>query len=172
MGMPPLVRATRNETRSGAIPAGVWSGLLVGLGVLVSGVLYLRYPRYPRGTWLGWIPITLITAGLMFVIVPWVLSRSRARHLGSSSADTPGLSSAPMPGPGPAITLDASSMGLIEWIKNVRFSTTRIAPGYDEEEVDAFLDKLVAVLGEIRAIVRSGSGWVWWCTGARRVWSR
>ena len=45
-----------------------------------------------------------------------------------------------------AITLDAGTAGLIERIKNVRFSTTRLAPGYDEEEVDTFLDKLVAAL--------------------------
>jgi DivIVA domain-containing protein len=134
----------------------MWSGLLVGLGALVSGVLYLRYPRYPHGSWLGWIPATLTTAGLIFLIVPRVLSRSRARHLGSSSADTPGLSSAHMPGPGPATAPDASTTRLIERIKNIKFSTTRLAPGYDEEEVDAFLDKLVAVLSEDGQLDRSG----------------
>ena len=49
----------------------------------------------------------------------------------------------------------AMPAGLIERIKNVRFSTTRLAPGYDEEEVDTFLDKLVAVLSEDSELDRS-----------------
>ena len=35
---------------------------------------------------------------------------------------------------------------LIERIQNARFRTTRLASGYDEKEVDDFLDKLVATL--------------------------
>jgi DivIVA domain-containing protein len=35
---------------------------------------------------------------------------------------------------------------LIERIQNARFRTTRLGSGYDEEEVDDFLDKLVAML--------------------------
>jgi DivIVA domain-containing protein len=96
----------------------------------------------------GWIPRILAAAGLALVIVPWILSRRRASRLGPSSVDTPLLSSAHRPGPGlcPAIAPDARTAGLIEQIENVKFSTTRVAPGYDEEEVDAFLDKLVAAL--------------------------
>jgi DivIVA domain-containing protein len=146
--LPLLVRARRSEARSAAIPAGVWSGLLAALSLLVSGVLYLRYPRYLHGTWLDWIPGTLAAAGLILLIAPWIVSRRRARRLGPSSAYIPGLSSADMPGPGPAIAPDASTAGLIKRIKNVKFSTTRLAPGYEEEEVDTFLDKLVAVLTE------------------------
>jgi DivIVA domain-containing protein len=52
-----------------------------------------------------------------------------------------------VPGPGPAIAPDAGTAGLVERIKNVRFGTVRLAPGYDEEEVDVFLDTLVAALG-------------------------
>ena len=150
--LPLLVRARRSEARSVAIPARVWSGLLAGLGLFAGGVLYLRYPH---GTRLSWIPGTLAAAALTLLIVPWIVSRGRARRLGSSSADTPGLSSGHMPGPDPAIALDASTMGLIERIKNVRFSTTRLAPGYDEEEVDTFLDKLVAALNQDGQVDRS-----------------
>jgi DivIVA domain-containing protein len=35
---------------------------------------------------------------------------------------------------------------LIERIQNARFRTTRLGSGYDEEEVDTYLDKLVALL--------------------------
>jgi DivIVA domain-containing protein len=37
-------------------------------------------------------------------------------------------------------------MALIDRIKNVRFSTTRLASGYEEREVDDFLDQLVATI--------------------------
>jgi DivIVA domain-containing protein len=153
--LPTLARARRSEARSVAIPARVWSGLLAGLGLFAGGVLYLRYPHYPHGIWLNWIPRTLAAGALILLIVPWIVSRGKARRLGVSSADTPGLSSGHMPGPGPAIALDASTMGLIERIKNVRFGTTRLAPGYDEEEVDTFLDKLVTALNQDGQVDRS-----------------
>jgi DivIVA domain-containing protein len=143
--VPALVRARRGEARSGAVLADAWSALASGLGLFAGGVLYLRDPHYPHGTWVSWIPRILAAAGLALVIVPWILSR-RARRLGPSSVDTPVLSSAHRPGPGPAIAPDARTAGLIEQIENVKFSTTRLAPGYDEQEVDAFLDKLVAAL--------------------------
>ena len=44
---------------------------------------------------------------------------------------------------------------MIERIKNVRFGTTRLARGYDEEEVDTFLDKLVAALNQDGQLDRS-----------------
>jgi len=36
--------------------------------------------------------------------------------------------------------------GMIERIEKSQFSATRLKPGYDEEEVDKFLDSLVAAL--------------------------
>jgi DivIVA domain-containing protein len=145
--VPVLVRARRSQGRSGAIPAGAWSGLLVGLGFFVSGVLYLSFPGDPHGTWLNWVPGALAAAALALMIVARIVSyRSRARRLGPGSADPPVLSSAHSPRPGPAIAPDARTAGLIERIKHVRFSTTRLGRGYDEEEVDVFLDKLVAAL--------------------------
>jgi DivIVA domain-containing protein len=35
---------------------------------------------------------------------------------------------------------------LIGLVRNVRFTTTRLAPGYDEQEVDDFLDATIAAL--------------------------
>jgi len=144
--VPALVRARRSEARSGAVLAEAWSVLVTGLALFAGGVLYLRDPRSPQGAWLGWIPRILAAAGLVLVIVPWIVSRRKARRLGPSSVDAPVLGSAHRPGPGPAIAPDARTAGLIEQIENVKFGTTRLAPGYDEEEVDAFLDKLVAAL--------------------------
>jgi len=153
--LPVLVRARRSQRYPAAVPAGVWSGLMAGLGLLASGVLSLRYPRYPHGTWLGWIPGTLVGAALIVLIVPSIVARRRARRLGPSSAYAASLSSADVPGPGPAIAPDARTAGLIERIKNVKFGTVRLAPGYDEEEVDTFLDKLVAALSQDGQLNRS-----------------
>jgi DivIVA domain-containing protein len=44
--------------------------------------------------------------------------------------------------------MDARHLDLIERIKNAQFRTTRLSPGYDEEEVDNFLDRVVAILRE------------------------
>ena len=146
-GLRALMRARRNEARSGAIQVRVWSDLLLGLGLLGGGVLYLGDPHYPQHiTGLRWIPAGFAVAGLVLTVVPWIMSR-RARRLDASSAGGPGLSSASMPDPGPAIAPDAKTAGLIERIKTVTFSTTRLSSGYDEEEVDVFLDQLVAALG-------------------------
>ena len=45
-------------------------------------------------------------------------------------------------------TMDARFQDLIERIQNAKFRTTRFSPGYDEEEVDNLLDRLVAILRE------------------------
>ena len=99
--------------------------------------------------WVGWIPGMLTIAGLLLPVIPWIVSRRRAGRLDSSSAGTPGLDSEP------AIALDDRTTGLIERIKTVTFSTTRLSPGYDEEEVDVFLDKLIAALSRDGQLDRS-----------------
>jgi DivIVA domain-containing protein len=82
----------------------------------------------------------------MLWIVPWIVSRGRARGLGPGPAETPD--------PDPVIAPD-SIAGLIERIKNVKFHTVRLTPGYDEEEVDNFLDELVAILSHGGQLYRS-----------------
>ena len=42
--------------------------------------------------------------------------------------------------------MEARYLDLIEQIQNVKFRTTRFSPGYEDEEVDNFLDRLVATL--------------------------
>jgi DivIVA domain-containing protein len=148
LSLPPLIKAVRRKERLAAIPVGVWSGLLTGAGVLLNGI-YVRGARDPNAGWAVLNPGTLIIAGLLLPVVPWIVSRRKAGRLDSSSAGTPGLGSEP------AIALDAGTTGLIERIKTVTFSTTRLSPGYDEEEVDVFLDKLVAALSRDGQIDRS-----------------
>ena len=42
--------------------------------------------------------------------------------------------------------MDAGYADLIERIKNAKFRTTRLKPGYDDAEVDDLLDWIVAIL--------------------------
>jgi DivIVA domain-containing protein len=61
---------------------------------------------------------------------------------------------------GEEMVMEARYLDLIERIQNAKFRTTRFSPGYDDEEVDNFLDRLVATLrrsdlpvyGEVRNV--------------------
>ena len=44
--------------------------------------------------------------------------------------------------------MDARCRDLIERIQNAKFRAIRFSPGYDEQEVDNLLDRLVAILRE------------------------
>jgi DivIVA domain-containing protein len=142
-----VVRARQGEARSSAIPSGAWARFLIGLSGLVLGVLFLRQPPFARGIFLALTALALTGAGLMLWIEPWIVSRSRARGLGPSPAE--------IPDPDPVIAPPDSTAGLIERIKNVKFHTVRLTPGYDEEEVDNFLDELVAILSHDGQLYRS-----------------
>ena len=49
-------------------------------------------------------------------------------------------------------------------VRNKHFSTTRLRPGYDEEEVDAFLDEVKAELDRLlRRTKSSGPSWLSAC---------
>jgi DivIVA domain-containing protein len=136
--LPVLIRPGRNERWSAAQSPWVWSRLLVGLGLVVGGFLALGYPR---GTWLVLIPGVLVVTGLTLLTRTWIVSRRRARRLAPPRVKR--------------WRPDVGAAGLIERIKNVQFSTTRLVPGYDEQEVDTFLDKLVAALSEDGQLDRS-----------------
>jgi DivIVA domain-containing protein len=149
-----LVRAVRGRARSGAIPAEVWSGLYLSLVLLADGIFLLR-PAHD--TWLHWFLGAFGIGGLVSLAVSGIVSRSRAGvswwrfwHIipNPPAAGCTGLGDDSHLVPGVADTLDARTLGLIERIKHVTFSTTRLSSGYYEEEVDIFLDKIVAVLSE------------------------
>ena len=53
-------------------------------------------------------------------------------------------------------------------VRNKQFSTTRLRPGYDEEEVDAFLDEVEAELDRlIQENEELRASWPKCCAGAR-----
>jgi len=150
-----LIKARRHGTPFDEIPPSVWSGLCVGLAFLGDGVLRLRYPD---GTWLSWFLTPLLLAGLTALAAPGIAARRQAglpwwrfwtRVLPTpSAAEVTGFGAADSLAPSAAHPLDDRSLDLIERIKNAKFDTTRLSSGYDEEEVDNFLDKVIAVLSD------------------------
>jgi DivIVA domain-containing protein len=144
-----LVKGRRNGARYRAILASIWSDLFFSLTIIVNGILAL-YPAL-GSSWLEWILVPVFVTALAFLLVPGILSRRSsgvpwwrfwAGVIPSSSA------AADTTEPGPTIVLDATTSGLIERIEKARFSTTRLSGGYDEEEVDTFLDKVITVLSK------------------------
>ena len=150
-----LVRIRRSGARLRAVPDSVWTGSLLSLAWACFGVSALLGAHHD---WSGWGFLLNSIAALASVAAIGTLSgrgygvawwrlwwraapaASDVEHLVS---DLPvGLDS------GPAIVLEAASADLIERIKNATFDTTRFSTGYDEEEVDDFLDKVVATLGK------------------------
>jgi DivIVA domain-containing protein len=144
-----LVGARRSGARYRAIPASVWFHLFLSLMFFVNGLLAL-YPA-PGNSWLKWIPVSLFITALAFGTVPGIVSRRRNgvpwwRFW--ADVNPPPSAAADTTAPGPTIVPDARTSGLIERIEKARFSTTRLSGGYDEEEVDTFLDKVIAALSK------------------------
>jgi DivIVA domain-containing protein len=155
-----LVRVRRGETRFRAIPAGAWSYLGLSLLCLNCGIVMLE-PE--KRTWLVLLLLVVSSTALAFGALDGILSSRRAGvswwrfgvyvSLPPSAADVangddkqPGPDPADTLDPIPATALDARTLGLIEQIDNAKFSTTRLSAGYDEMEVDEFLDRLIAIL--------------------------
>jgi DivIVA domain-containing protein len=150
-----LRRARRSGARLRAAPDSVWTGLLLSLAWACFGVSALLRPH---DVWSGWVFLLAATAALASVAAIGTVSR---RSYGVawwrlwvraapplSHPERPGSDLAVTLDSGPTIVLDAATADLIERIKNATFGTTRFSAGYDEEEVDDFLDKVVAVLGQ------------------------
>ena len=151
-----LVAARLRGERLAAVPASVWSWLLMSLLYLDVGFIVLGHPG---PGWLRWLVLPLCAAITALLVIPGIVSRRKAglawwRFWTTVPSSTAAPSSVggwagpdiPEGGYGPVVVPDAEA--LIELIRAARFSTTRLQPGYDEEEVDKFLDKLIADLGD------------------------
>jgi DivIVA domain-containing protein len=139
-----LASVRRGWTRIHAIPVQVWSSLLLGLMILADGVSSLYGFRLAL---VIWIAVALLIAYLIVLSVPGAVSRKKA------TLPWWRFWIRVTPPPDPVGTggseLDAdTAVFLIQRIKNTRFSTTRFSPGYDEREVNTFLNNLITVLGE------------------------
>jgi DivIVA domain-containing protein len=146
-----LVAARLGGKRFTAVQSSVWFRLLLSPVLVWVGLILLGHDG-PR--WLGWPMLALCAPALALRdTIPWMVSRKKAglpwwrfwnaapsADAGSANPDSPAGNLGPVDVP------DAAA--LIERIRAATFSTTRLRPGYDEEEVDKFLDKLIADLGE------------------------
>ena len=150
-----LVTAHRSGARLRAAPDSVWTGLLLSLAWACLGVSALVRPHNVSS---GWVLTLAALAALASVAAIGTVSR-RSRGVAwwrfwvqaippPSDAERPGSDLAVALDSGPTTVLDAATADLIERIRNATFDTTRFSAGYDEEEVDVFLDKVVAVLGQ------------------------
>lgn len=149
-----LVKARR--TRS--VPAAAVSSLCLALALFLDGVIVVgsvqRSPLIVAGA------IGLSTLALLVLVVPGVISRRRTgvpwwrfwvnviplaaegfEGLGAASHPDANTNAAARSG-----QPDRAALDLIEKIDSARFGTTRLSTGYDEAQVDDFLDTLIAVL--------------------------
>lgn len=116
-----IARARRNRTAFRKLPFAVWSSLFASASLIVIGITTLS-DTY--GSPWDWILLPLWVAGLASVVITW-----RPRR---EEPDPP----------------DITTVGLAQRINESTFGTTRLLPGYDQRQVDAFLDKLIAVLND------------------------
>jgi DivIVA domain-containing protein len=141
-----LVLPRPHGERHRPVQASAWANLLLGVGWLIVGLSLLGHPVPP---WLRWLLLPAAVAALALPLAPGIASRRNAglpwwRFWAAvpSTAD----SGAREGSQETVIVPDAKT--LIERIRTATFSTVRLKPGYDEESVDKFLDRLVADLGD------------------------
>lgn len=108
--------------------------LIGACAFIVTGTLFLRLPHGLRGP-VGWIPALVFFASPLAFVVPWIVRR-RGNPPDDTSAVQPEQVTAP----------DDHAANLIARIENAKFSTKAVGLGYDERDVDKFLDGLVADL--------------------------
>jgi DivIVA domain-containing protein len=126
--------------RGHPMPVQVGHSLLLSLVLLAGGVSALHQFRWTLAVWVAG---ALAATYVITLPIPGIVSRRKA-GLPWWRFRT-GVTPPPEPvGP----VGDSTAALLIRRISNARFRTTRLTPGYDEQEVDIFLDSLVAALGE------------------------
>lgn len=151
-----LVRARLSGAGISTIPASEWSALPLALMFLTGGALLgLGYRSDGR---LFSVPAAL---GVVWLTARTTLGIRSRRRAGLSwwrfrtSVKLPATAST---APGIDLVLGAGTLDLIRRIESVVFGTTRFSAGYDEKEVDVFLDKLVADLNEGGQLDREALG--------------
>jgi DivIVA domain-containing protein len=144
LGVVSLSGPLRNLRRARST-LSMWSRLLVGAAFIVGGVA-----GFVDGGAKGvlWLLIPSYVAVLVGVLVPGILARRRHGIPWWRFWVSPARPPAPVEESADA--LDAPAGDLIRRIEEAKFATTRLRAGYDQQEVDVFLDGLIATL-------RSGS---------------
>jgi DivIVA domain-containing protein len=141
-----LVLPRPRGERHPPVRASVWAKLLLSPVWFIIGAELIGHPG---PGWLRWLLLPLAAAATAFLCAPGIMSRRKA-GLPWWRFWTDGPSSATLGSPedSPETVAVPDAETLIHRISNAQFSTTRLRPGYDEEEVDKFLDKLIADLSD------------------------
>ncbi len=123
-----------------------WSGLAQSLKPVAVGLLALVVAD-PSAEAFLWPTLALVFAFLGWDVLSSLRSGKRGRRdkvtgeagggsAASASGEQPSARKASLPG------VSASGAELAEWIDRTTFSTTRLRPGYAQEDVDVFLDRI------------------------------
>jgi DivIVA domain-containing protein len=120
-----------------------WSGFILGWVIGGEGLSQLRAGSTREDYW--WIAACACLLNFVIQTVSLIMSSRKPEQTSTASTDS---FSAHSPDPEIPSEPDREIADLIQRIKAAQFSTIRLKPGYDEEEVDTFLDKLIAVLSK------------------------
>jgi DivIVA domain-containing protein len=137
-----LVAARLRKVPLTAVPVSVWSRLLSGVGFLGLGLSVFGYA--PR-----WLLLVVFGLSAAVLVIPMV-SRTKARlpwwRFWTEAPPAAGSSAAGQPAGSQGLVVAVDAAALSERISTATFATTKFRPGYDKEEVDNFLDELIADL--------------------------
>ena len=144
----PAARLTRGRTggqplapdeRREAWQSVLSSGLLVVTSLCQLMSLLTSSEFWPRAE------IGAAIALILYTVATWYGAARAEGLLGRAQAASPDPGVPPGSPRGPELLEPepgASGQQLAEWVHRKQFSTTRLRPGYDEEEVDILLDKI------------------------------
>jgi DivIVA domain-containing protein len=127
-----LVRARQGGAPLHAVSVTTRSELLAGAASLAVGVVCLTYG----------LTIAAANAFVFALLIAWLSMVPAPRFVRHMKVQR--VQVAPAPHSAFPAGLDDATLGIIRRIKDVRFMTTGLRPGYDEKEVDTFLDRLIA----------------------------
>jgi DivIVA domain-containing protein len=147
---PRVIKLTAGRARLQMAEPGArrkaWSELAQSLTPVAFGLFFLA-TAVPSAEPFRWPAGALVFAFVGWGVVPSIRSGKRRRSDGvageagsgpaaSASGEQPSARTASLP------DVSASGAELAEWVDRTTFSTTRLRPGYAQEDVDVFLDRI------------------------------
>jgi DivIVA domain-containing protein len=160
LAAPDVIKLTTGRARPQMPDPGArreaWSDLRRSLPVVAGGLSMLLGIPGGRAGPLRWLAEALLFAFVGWELVSWLRSRRAGKPDGQAGEDAsrPDASASgeqPRPGTLPFPAVSASRAEVAEWVDRKTFSTTRLRPGYVQEEVDVFLDTIRDAFLAVRA---------------------
>jgi DivIVA domain-containing protein len=157
---PKLIKLTIGRARPQMAEPGArreaWSDLRSSLTAVALGLSTLLGTLDSRAGAFQWLAGAPVYAVLSWGLVSWLRTRKAGKPDGGAGEDgsrpdasvsgeqrCPGMLSFP--------AVSASAAEVAEWVDGTTFSTTRLRPGYVQEEVDVFLDTVRDAFLGVRA---------------------